>query len=43
VTVEDEVARMVALFEENRVENPEDKIYHNGAFLKDKKEFNKLI
>jgi hypothetical protein len=43
VTVEDEVARMVALFEENRVENPEDKIYHNGAFLKNKKEINKLL
>jgi nucleoside-diphosphate-sugar epimerase len=42
VTVEDEVARMVALFEENRIENPEDKIYHNGAFLKNKKEINKL-
>ena len=42
VTVEDEVARMVSLFEESRVENPEDKIYHNGAFLKNKKEINEL-
>lgn len=42
VTVEDEVARMVSLFKENRVENPEDKIYHNGAFLKNKKEINEL-
>jgi nucleoside-diphosphate-sugar epimerase len=40
VTVEDEVARMVKLFEESRVENPEDKVYHNGAFLKNKKENN---
>ena len=39
-TVEDEVIRMVKLFKENRVENPEDKIYHNGAFLKNKKETN---
>ncbi len=43
VTVEDEVQRMVTLFEENRVKNPEDKIYHNGAFLKNKKENNSLI
>ena len=40
VTVENEVTRMVTLFKENRVENPEDKIYHNGAFLKNKKETN---
>ena len=43
VTVEDEVARMVTLFKENRVENPEDKVYHNGAFLKNKKENNLFI
>ena len=43
VTVEEEVIRMVKMFHENRVENPEDKIYHNGAFLKNKKEENKLI
>jgi nucleoside-diphosphate-sugar epimerase len=43
VTVDDEVARMVTLFKENRVENPEDKIYHNGAFLKNKKENNLFI
>ena len=42
VTVEDEVNRMVNLFRENRVDNPEDKIYHNGAFLKNKKEINQL-
>lgn len=38
VTVEDEVKRMIKLFEENRIENPEDKLYHNGIFLKNKKE-----
>jgi nucleoside-diphosphate-sugar epimerase len=43
VTVEDEVTRMVTLFKENRVENPEDKVYHNGAFLKNKKENNTFI
>jgi nucleoside-diphosphate-sugar epimerase len=43
VTVEDEVARMVTLFKENRVENPEDKVYHNGAFLTNKKENNLFI
>jgi nucleoside-diphosphate-sugar epimerase len=43
VTVEDEVLRMVILFEENRVNNPEDKIYHNGAYLKNKKEKNELL
>jgi nucleoside-diphosphate-sugar epimerase len=43
VTVDDEVIRMVKLFKENRVENPEDKVYHNGAFLKNKKENNLLV
>jgi nucleoside-diphosphate-sugar epimerase len=43
VTVEEEVTRMVKMFTENRVENPEDKIYHNGAFLKNKKEKKQLI
>jgi nucleoside-diphosphate-sugar epimerase len=43
VTVEDEVTRMVTLFKENRVENPEDKVYHNGVFLKNKKENNTFI
>jgi nucleoside-diphosphate-sugar epimerase len=42
VTVEDEVLRMLKLFNENRVENPEDKVYHNGAFLRNKKENNEL-
>jgi len=43
VTVEDEVVRMLKMFEENRVQNPEDKVYHNGAFLKNKKEKNEFI
>jgi len=43
VTVEDEVNRMLKLFNENRVENPEDKVYHNGTYLKNKKEKNELI
>lgn len=40
VTVEEEVGRMVKLFKEKRVENPEDKVYHNGAYLTKKKENN---
>ena len=36
VTVEEEVLRMVKMFKEGRVMNPEDKFYHNGAFLKNK-------
>ena len=43
VTVEDEVIRMVKMFNENRVSNPEDKVYHNGAYLKNKKEKNELV
>jgi nucleoside-diphosphate-sugar epimerase len=43
VTVEDEVKRMLKMFKENRVQNPEDKVYHNGAFLKNKKEKNEFI
>ena len=43
VTVEEEVNRMLNIFKENRVENPEDKIYHNGVFLRNKKEINELI
>jgi len=37
VTVEDEVFRMIKLFNENRILNPEDILYHNGAYLKNKK------
>jgi nucleoside-diphosphate-sugar epimerase len=43
VTVEDEVKRMLIMFKESRVQNPEDKVYHTGAFLKNKKEKNELI
>lgn len=43
VTVEDEVLRLVKIFKENRVENPEDNVYHNGAYLKNKKEQNLLL
>lgn len=43
VTVEDEVLKMYDIFKQNRVSNPEDKVYHNGAFLKNKKELNQLI
>jgi len=42
-TVEDEVLRMVTLFEENRIENPEDKVYNNGAFLTNKKNQKELL
>jgi nucleoside-diphosphate-sugar epimerase len=42
VTVEEEVSRMLTMFAENRVENPEDRVYHNGAYLKNKKEENTL-
>ena len=34
---------MLKLFQEKRVTNPEDKIYHNGAFLKNKKNQNELL
>lgn len=43
VTVEDEVSRMLTMFKESRVQNPEDKVYHNGAYLKNKKEKKELI
>ena len=43
VTVEDEVNRLVKLFKENRVENPDDNVYHNGAYLRNKKEQNLLL
>lgn len=42
VTVESEVSEMLKMFNENRVQDPEDKIYHNGAYLKNKKEKNEL-
>ena len=43
VTVEDEVNRLIKLFEEKRIENPEDRSYHNGAFLSNKKIKNELL
>ncbi len=43
VTVEQEVIKMMKLFQENRIKNPEDKLYHNGAYLKNKKEKNELM
>jgi nucleoside-diphosphate-sugar epimerase len=43
ISVEEEVLKMVKIFKEKRVINPEDKIYHNGAFLKNKKEKNELV
>lgn len=43
VTVEDEVIRLREIFKQNRVENAEDKAYHNGAFLTNKKNKNELI
>jgi nucleoside-diphosphate-sugar epimerase len=43
LTVEEEVLRMVKMFKEGRVINPEDKVYHNGAFLKNKKENKEFV
>lgn len=43
VTVEDEVARMITLFEDNRIQNPEDKVYNNGAYLTNKKDKKELL
>ncbi len=43
VTVEDEVERMIKIFREKRIENPEDKLYNNSAFLRSKSEQNKFI
>jgi len=37
ITVEDEVTKMLKIFKDNRVVNPEDNIYHNGSYLKNKK------
>jgi nucleoside-diphosphate-sugar epimerase len=43
VTVEDEVARMISLFEDNRIQNPEDRVYNNGAYLTNKKDKKELL
>lgn len=33
ITVEHEVERMVKMFEESRIKDPEDLVYHNGGYL----------
>jgi len=43
VTVEDEVARMITLFKDNRIQNPEDRVYNNGAYLTNKKDKKELL
>lgn len=43
VTVEEEVIKMMKLFQENRIKNPEDKTYHNGSYLNNMKELNILV
>lgn len=43
VSVDDEVNRMISLFKENRIQNPEDETYHNGTFLKNKKNKKELL
>lgn len=42
VSVEDEVTRMITMFLDGRVQNPEDKVYHNGVYLNNKKENKEL-
>lgn len=43
VTVEEEVLRMVGMFKDGRVKDPEDKVYHNGAYLTNKKKNKELV
>ena len=43
VTVEEEVVRMVDMFKDGRVKDPEDKVYHNGAYLTNKKQNKELV
>jgi nucleoside-diphosphate-sugar epimerase len=43
VSVEEEVTRMIGMFKDGRVKNPEDKVYHNGAYLTNKKENKQLV
>ena len=33
ISVEQEVLRMLNIFSEGRVKDPEDKVYHNGSYL----------
>jgi nucleoside-diphosphate-sugar epimerase len=40
VSVEDEVKRMVKMFDENRIKNPEDIVYNNGKYLNIKQKIN---
>lgn len=41
-SVASEVSKMIRLFQDGRVADPEDKVYHNGAFLRSKKEKQEL-
>jgi len=43
VSVEEEVMRMIDMFKDGRVKNPEDKVYHNGAYLRKQKENKQLV
>ena len=40
ITVEHEVERMVRMFKESRIKNPEDLVYHNGGYLKELRKTN---
>jgi nucleoside-diphosphate-sugar epimerase len=42
VSVEEEVGRMVKMFNEQRIKNPEDMIYNNGSYLRELKKTNEL-
>lgn len=42
IEVEDEVLRIKKLFDENRIQNPEEDLYHNGIFLTNQKKQNNL-
>jgi nucleoside-diphosphate-sugar epimerase len=43
ITIEEEVSKMVKIFNEERIQNLEDEVYHNGMYLKNKKNKNELI
>lgn len=43
VSVEDEISRMVNMFKDGRVKDPEDRVYHNGAYLTNKKKNKELV
>jgi nucleoside-diphosphate-sugar epimerase len=43
ITIEEEVSKMVKIFTEERIQNLEDEVYHNGMYLKNKKNKNELI